>query len=44
MFKEIKGTDLIKKMGLSRELIWTQIEDSKVLFKCYLFRLAVIKP
>lgn len=44
MFKDIKGTDLIKKMGLSKQLIWTKIADSKVLFKCYLFRLAVIKP
>lgn len=44
MFKEIKGTDLIKKMVLSRGLIWTKIVDSKVLFKCYLFRYAVIKP
>lgn len=44
MFKDIKGTDLIKKMLLSSGLIWTKIADSKVLFKCYLFRFAVIKP
>lgn len=43
MFKDIKGTDFIKKMGLFKELIWTEIADSKVLFKCYLFRLLVLK-
>jgi hypothetical protein len=44
MFKDNKGMDLLKKMRLLKELIYPKMLEWIVLFKCYLFRLAVIKP